>query len=100
MTILIENRVRRRGLFAEHGLSLWIEFDAGQSTHTGKVLYMGIDLSLADRLVLSHGHDDHGNDFRRFPADSKKWPRFYAHPDAFQPRYEHHHGTLKRLAFP
>lgn len=94
ITILTENSVRKPGLLAEHGLSLWLEmpgsrtlFDAGQSDvfhHNAKEL--GIDLGQADNLVLSHGHYDHGNGFMHFPI-SGSFPRFISHPGAFAPRY-------------
>jgi 7,8-dihydropterin-6-yl-methyl-4-(beta-D-ribofuranosyl)aminobenzene 5'-phosphate synthase len=61
--ILSENYARRRYMTAEHGLSIWVEaddrnilFDTGQSDiflHNAK--QMGIDLTKADMLVLSHG---------------------------------------------
>lgn len=66
-TLLVENCVRKAGLLAEHGLSWWIEsegrkilFDTGQGMvlrHNAKCL--GVDLALADAIVLSHGHYDH-----------------------------------------
>ena len=96
ITVLIENTVRRRGLLAEHGLSLWLEcddarilFDAGQSdTYLHNARQLGIDLTTADRIVLSHGHYDHGDGFRHFPVgETGVWPRFFAHPDAFARRY-------------
>lgn len=67
ITALVNDRVRARGLLAEHGLSLWIRlpdccvlFDTGQ---TGLVRSnaerLQIDVESADALVLSHGHYDH-----------------------------------------
>ena len=63
ITILTENTVSRRGLLAEHGLSVLIEagnrrilFDTGQSgvyLHNAKKL--GISLEGLDGIVLSHG---------------------------------------------
>ncbi len=67
LTILSENTVRAAGLLGEHGLSYWLDtgrhrvlFDTGQ----GMVLEhnadkLGIDLTRADAIVLSHGHYDH-----------------------------------------
>jgi 7,8-dihydropterin-6-yl-methyl-4-(beta-D-ribofuranosyl)aminobenzene 5'-phosphate synthase len=64
--ILVDNKAGN-GLMNEHGFSVWIEayghkilFDTGQ----GKALIhnstaLGCDLSLADSLILSHGHYDH-----------------------------------------
>ncbi len=67
ITVLIENTVFKPRLLAEHGLSFWIDygsrhilFDTGQSSalvHNAECL--GIDLSLTDAIVLSHGHYDH-----------------------------------------
>jgi len=67
ITLLAENTARGLGIIGEHGLSIWIEtnshralFDTGQGMalpHNAKQL--GIDLSKADSVVLSHGHYDH-----------------------------------------
>lgn len=100
ITVLVENTARRRGFMAEHGLSLWLSsdegqmlFDAGQSTaFRHNAARLGIDLRTADSLVLSHGHYDHGNGFRHFPAGPGSWPRFYAHPDVFVRRYARQSG--------
>jgi 7,8-dihydropterin-6-yl-methyl-4-(beta-D-ribofuranosyl)aminobenzene 5'-phosphate synthase len=67
ITVLVENMARGDGVLGEHGLSLWVDtgrhrvlFDTGQ----GMALIpnaerLGIDLSTADAVVLSHGHMDH-----------------------------------------
>jgi 7,8-dihydropterin-6-yl-methyl-4-(beta-D-ribofuranosyl)aminobenzene 5'-phosphate synthase len=97
LTVLVENTVRRRDLAAEHGLSFWLEteneailFDAGQSDayrHNARV--MGIDLQKADRIILSHGHYDHGNGLAFFPfSKNRAKPVVHLHPDML----------LKRLA--
>ena len=67
ITVLVEDSVAGRGLLAEHGLALWLErqnqrilFDTGQGqvlTHNAQ--HLGISLSEADSIVLSHGHYDH-----------------------------------------
>lgn len=67
ITILNENTVYKRGLQAEHGLSLVIEannhrflFDTGQSNvyvHNAK--YLKEDFENIDGVILSHGHYDH-----------------------------------------
>jgi 7,8-dihydropterin-6-yl-methyl-4-(beta-D-ribofuranosyl)aminobenzene 5'-phosphate synthase len=93
----VENTVNQAGLLAEHGLSFWVErgdrrilFDTGQGmalAHNADKL--GIDLSLADDVVLSHGHYDHTGGLLA------ALPRFreatvYAHLELFRDRYLRH----------
>ncbi|HOA73712.1 MAG TPA: MBL fold metallo-hydrolase [Phycisphaerae bacterium] len=95
ITVLAENRTTRRGLIAEHGLALWIEagsrcilFDTGQGlalAHNPKL--MGIDLTAAADVVLSHGHYDHAGGLDTVLARVPHI-RLYAHPEAFRERYE------------
>jgi 7,8-dihydropterin-6-yl-methyl-4-(beta-D-ribofuranosyl)aminobenzene 5'-phosphate synthase len=92
--ILTDDRARKRGLLAEHGLSLWIEkddksilFDTGQSSvffHNAK--NMGINLEDADYIIISHGHYDHCGGLRYFPYKNKV-PAIYAHPDTFLKKF-------------
>lgn len=72
ITTLIENSAAENSeMLSEHGLSFYIEyngtkivFDTGSSgnflVNAGK---LGIDLSLIDYVVLSHGHYDHTGGF-------------------------------------
>ena len=71
---LIENTTHDRNLYAEHGLSLYLEtrqhkvlFDTGASgrfaDNAGK---LGISLAEVDTLILSHGHYDHTGGILRF----------------------------------
>lgn len=73
--VLIENSTSRDDLVAEHGLSLLIEtesgtrvlFDAGATpAFAENAERMGVDLSVADVAVLSHGHNDHGGGLLHF----------------------------------
>jgi 7,8-dihydropterin-6-yl-methyl-4-(beta-D-ribofuranosyl)aminobenzene 5'-phosphate synthase len=67
ITLLCENTVRGAGLLGEHGLAYWIDtgshrvlFDTGQGMALqNNAAKLGIDLGLADAIVLSHGHYDH-----------------------------------------
>lgn len=94
ITVLVENSTTERGLLAEHGLALWLEadghkvlFDTGQGlalAHNAERL--GIDLSAADAVVLSHGHYDHvgglAAEIERFDGAD-----LYVHPAAFRMRF-------------
>ncbi len=93
ITVLVEDSPPREGLQAEHGLSLWIEadgmrilFDAGQ---TGLFIEnaerLGIDLSAADAVVLSHGHYDHSGGLALLP--DRAFKRIFMHPGAMKPHY-------------
>lgn len=74
----------------EHGLSLYIEyadekilFDAGQSDlFLRNAEKMGVNLSLIDFIVLSHGHYDHGNGLVHLSNRT-----LLCHPDVFLRRY-------------
>lgn len=74
ITVLTENTEKGKGLIAEHGLCLYIEclgrkilFDMGQSdVFLKNAKSLGIDLSLVDIAILSHGHYDHGGGIAKF----------------------------------
>lgn len=93
ITILIDNH-DVVGLTAEHGLSLWIEkgnhrilFDTGQSgAFAGNASRLGIDLQLADGIVLSHGHYDHTGGLSQALRVAHR-AAVYCHPAAVTPRY-------------
>lgn len=69
ITVLSENTSVSPDIKSEHGLSLYIKrkkgdllFDTGASSifleNAGK---LGIDISSADKAIISHGHYDHGD---------------------------------------
>ena len=98
ITLLVDNNSPSE-LAAEHGFAAWIEtgeqrilFDTGQGTALdNNVRRLGIDLSQATALLLSHGHYDHTGGVPDFLAanDSAKvlfgrglgTARFSCHPD-------------------
>ncbi len=89
LNILAENRAKRRGILGEHGLSILVEiegykvlFDTGQTDVFSLNAKMdGIDLSMVDALVISHGHYDHTGGVPEFCRINKK-ALIYIHPDA------------------
>jgi 7,8-dihydropterin-6-yl-methyl-4-(beta-D-ribofuranosyl)aminobenzene 5'-phosphate synthase len=89
IVVLIENTTSSTGLAAEHGLSLWIDtgdakvlFDTGASgAFADNAEQLGVDLSEADAIVLSHGHPDHSGGLER-ALDASPNATVYAHPAA------------------
>ena len=94
ITTLVENTAGLSGALGEHGLSFWLETPSWRvlfDTGSGVVLEdnartLGVDLSLADAIVLSHGHYDHtgGLSIARQAAPQAK---IFHHPAAFAPKY-------------
>jgi 7,8-dihydropterin-6-yl-methyl-4-(beta-D-ribofuranosyl)aminobenzene 5'-phosphate synthase len=94
LTVLCENTAGRAGLRGEWGLSVWIDtgqhrvlFDAGEATacaHNARE--MGVDLSAADAVVLSHGHYDHTGGLAEVLPLLPRVP-IYLHPGTLQSRY-------------
>jgi len=92
IVVLVENSVLHRELYAEHGLSLYVEtdrgkilFDTGQSDLLIRnARTLGIDLTKIDKIVLSHGHYDHTGGLLPLLKTFKKRIKVIAHPDAFK----------------
>jgi len=94
LCLLSENYSRKRYMKGEHGLSIWIQkddinilFDTGQSElFSQNAKQLGIDLSKADMLVLSHGHYDHTGGVLEFCKINQSAP-IYINQNAFHKRY-------------
>ena len=92
--VLIDNRASAQGLMTEHGLAFWIQSgDMRLLLDTGQGLALqpnaerlGIDLRLAQSVVLSHGHFDHTGGLE-YLFSSGASPRVFMHPDAVRTRY-------------
>lgn len=92
--ILTDDRVKKRGILAEHGMSIFIEhnnknilFDTGQSdVYLQNATVMGINLNKTNYIVLSHGHYDHCGGLIHFPK-TNNFPKVYIHKKAFTNRY-------------
>lgn len=97
ISALVENGAAiGRYLFAEPGLSLWLEcggkrilFDAGYSgVFLDNARIMGIDAAAPDAVVLSHGHSDHTWGLcamirERAARGLTDRPPLFCHPGAF-----------------
>ncbi len=106
ITILVDNEARE-DLASAHGFSLWLEagnrhilFDTGQGdTIARNAESLGIDLGLADSIVLSHGHYDHSGGLSETLQHARK-ADLYCHPASVSPRYSVRDGTSKNIRMP
>lgn len=91
---LIENTSHNPELYAEHGLSLYLEtqhhkllFDTGASGRFADNAHkLGISLAEVDTLILSHGHYDHTGGILRF-LEENDHAKVYLSAYAFAPYY-------------
>jgi len=94
ITVLVENTSVHPACKPAHGLSLWIEtahrrllMDAGPSdVLIENACALGVDLSQAEALFLSHGHYDHADGIPAFAALNPHAP-IYLHRTAADPYY-------------
>ena len=73
---LMEDNLCGKGLYVEHGLAMYIEtkkhkllVDTGQSERTWEnAKVKGVDISMVDTVILSHGHYDHSGGLMKFAS--------------------------------
>jgi 7,8-dihydropterin-6-yl-methyl-4-(beta-D-ribofuranosyl)aminobenzene 5'-phosphate synthase len=105
ISCLVDNRAKfASDLYAEHGFSLLLENDRETIVlDTGKtpiVLKHNLDImgvETVDRVVLSHGHDDHTGGIS---ALMNSETTFSLHPDGLIPKYAVQDGTSRYIGFP
>lgn len=94
VTSIIENTSQKE-LPVEHGLSLYIEkddgqtvlFDMGQSALFARnAETLGLSIADVDKAIISHGHYDHGGGLKTFLDENQK-AKVYIHRDAFLPHF-------------
>ncbi len=107
ITILMENRVSRPNLIAEHGLSLHVEtaertvlFDTGRQhsfIHNARML--GLDLRKVSDIFISHGHTGHTGGLYYFLEEFER-AHIVAHPTLFNKKYILTNGSRLEIGVP
>jgi 7,8-dihydropterin-6-yl-methyl-4-(beta-D-ribofuranosyl)aminobenzene 5'-phosphate synthase len=106
ITVIVDNEALP-SLAAEHGLSLWLETDAGHVLFdTGQgpafkanVQALQIPLASAQAVVLSHGHYDHTGGLPFVLTQCPSVP-VYAHPKVISERFSLRDGVLHAISIP
>jgi 7,8-dihydropterin-6-yl-methyl-4-(beta-D-ribofuranosyl)aminobenzene 5'-phosphate synthase len=95
ITAIVENTAGTFDTAGEWGLALWIEADERRilcDTGQGHTLLqnaclLGIDVTAAEALVVSHGHFDHTGGIAELVSAGFRG-RIYIHPAALSPKYQ------------
>lgn len=101
ITIVVDNH-SGQDLAVEHGLAFWIQaggvnilFDTGQGTALpANIEALGIDLGMADHVVLSHGHYDHAGALP-YVLERATAAVVHLHPSALEARFSIHEGKAR-----
>jgi 7,8-dihydropterin-6-yl-methyl-4-(beta-D-ribofuranosyl)aminobenzene 5'-phosphate synthase len=107
LTIIVDNTAYRPDLQTEHGFACWIEtgnarllFDTGQGTALApNAQALGIELTRANAIALSHGHYDHTGGLAEAWTTPETTP-LYLHAGALAARYRVSGGTVKEISMP
>jgi 7,8-dihydropterin-6-yl-methyl-4-(beta-D-ribofuranosyl)aminobenzene 5'-phosphate synthase len=104
ITTLSDNTAGRGRFLAEWGLSFLVEtdevnilFDTGKSISAShNAATVRFDLSQIDKIVLSHGHNDHTGGLRQILRKMKKEVEIIAHPDIWSAKYRRRQGEADK----
>ncbi len=106
--VLTDDKARKRGFLAEHGLSLFIEyncravlFDTGQSdVYLKNAARLKKDPAASDAVIISHGHYDHCGGLEFFPYHADP-PKIYISEKAFESKFARNNdGTFRDVGIP
>ena len=105
ISCIVDNRALfASNLYAEHGFSLFLNLDnekvlmdAGKTPTVFKHNFDLLGLDSIDKVVLSHGHDDHTGGIS---ALHNMGAKFFLHPDALIPKYAVSDGNSRYIGFP
>lgn len=94
ITILVDNNTEKPGLKTEHGFSCYCRtessgfvFDTGQTCAVlENASKLGVNLSQAESVVISHGHYDHTGGLAEV-LNSSPGARLFLHPGAMEKKY-------------
>jgi 7,8-dihydropterin-6-yl-methyl-4-(beta-D-ribofuranosyl)aminobenzene 5'-phosphate synthase len=100
VTLIENNAGIRKELHFEHGLSLWVErggravlFDTGAGgSFLRNAVLLGVDVSRAEAVVVSHGHSDHSGGVRALFGSTPLRAPLVTGPHFFDQKYAHEHG--------
>lgn len=95
MALLEDRHTKRKDLIAEHGLSLYLQyngrrilFDCGSGPNVlWNAQKLGVELEHLDAVILSHSHYDHAAGFRFLVQQNLGSGQVYTGSGFFEPKY-------------
>lgn len=105
ISCIVDNHSKfNSNLYSEHGFSLLLTdgnekiiMDTGKTPTVFKHNLDLMDVKSVDKVILSHGHDDHTGGL---PVLLKTDSKFFMHPDALTPKYAVEGEKSRYIGFP